>query len=132
MSNQEVVVQFEMDGHTPEEDRKPDNPDGQETHLGCQGRGVSGSGLLCRTSLLAFPYGQKTHLASEEGKFTRPKPHAASSSWYFSRPPSRSLQRTISLSPLALWSRNSSWLPSNPKRLVEPASLAFSDRQSVV
>src|ERR1035438_9690092 len=54
MSNQEVVVQFEMDGHTPEEDRKPDNPDGQETHLGCQGRGVSGSGLLCRTSLLAF------------------------------------------------------------------------------
>ena len=54
MSNQEVVVQFEMDGHTPEEDRKPDNPDGQETHLGCQGRGSFGNGLLCRTSLLAF------------------------------------------------------------------------------
>src|SRR5664279_1712059 len=30
------------------------SPYGQETHLGCQGRGVSGSGLLCRTSLLAF------------------------------------------------------------------------------
>src|ERR1035441_3803930 len=42
--------------------------------------GRVGSGLLCRTSLLAFPYGQKTHLASEEGKFPRPKPHAASRS----------------------------------------------------
>src|ERR1022692_1576060 len=44
---------------------------------------------------------KKLIFASKGGEFTRPKAHAASRSWYLSRPPSRSLQRTIPLSPLA-------------------------------
>jgi len=44
------------------------------------------------------PMVKKLIFASEQGKFPRPKAHAASRSLYFSRPPSRSLQRTIPLS----------------------------------
>ena len=56
--------------------------------------------LLIRV-LLQHTMVKKLIFASEERKFFSPKAHAASRSYDFSRPPSRSLQRTIPLSPLA-------------------------------